>query len=100
MVAPVRWATPGTEVDCAIQFWLSASATIQSTSTPPPWPPIASTAMQSGRVWSMADGFSMMFIVLSNQRKATPVAAALQETNDAATQFCHELIEAGRVIND
>ena len=85
MVAPVRWATPGTEVDCAIQPWLSASATIQSTSTPPPCPPIASTAIESGRVWSMAGCCSMMFmpVMPSNQREAAPVAAALQQADDA-----------------
>jgi hypothetical protein len=48
----VRCATPGTEVDCAAQPWLSQSATIQSTSTPPPWPPIAMTAIASGCVVS------------------------------------------------
>src|SRR5690349_25086998 len=48
MVAPVRWATPGTEVAWVSQPWFSVSATIQSTSTPPPWPPIASTAIAIG----------------------------------------------------
>src|ERR1700722_20051628 len=49
MVEPVRCATPGTEGDCACQPCDSASSTIQSASTPPPCPPMASTATQIGR---------------------------------------------------
>ena len=36
----------------------------------------------------------------SNQRETAPVAAALQETDDATAQLRHELIEAGRVMDD
>src|SRR6218665_3757837 len=45
MVAPVRWATPATDVACAVQPACSARRTIQSTKTPPPWPPRAMIAM-------------------------------------------------------
>src|SRR6202045_3087660 len=45
MVAPVRWATPGTEVVCARYPEFSARSTIQSASTPPPSPPMARMAM-------------------------------------------------------
>ena len=98
----MRWATPGTEVDCAIQFWLSASATIQSTSTPPPWPPIASTAMESGRVWSIAGGCShgVHPDSASGEREAAAIAPALQETDDAAAQLRHQPVEAGRIVDD
>src|SRR5437762_14295582 len=49
MVAPVRCATPGTEVACARYPPCSARSTIQSASTPPPSPPSATTAMVIGR---------------------------------------------------
>src|SRR5215469_986393 len=48
MVAPVRCATPGTDVDCAAHPSCSATSTIQSASTPPPCPPMARMAMASG----------------------------------------------------
>src|SRR5215213_7449043 len=48
MVAPVRCATPGTEVVCASQPFASPMSTIQSASTPPPSPPMAMIAIFSG----------------------------------------------------
>ena len=50
MVAPVRCATPATEVVCAMWPWASPRATIQSASTPPPSPPMARMAILIGWV--------------------------------------------------
>ena len=62
MVAPVRWATPGTEVVCAHQPACSAMSTIQSASTPPPWPPMARTAILIGEA---ARGAAEVLMLLS-----------------------------------
>src|SRR5207247_4100986 len=97
MVAPVRWATPGTEVDCATQPWLSASATIQSTSTPPPWPPMASTAIESGLVGSIG----IMFIAAASRgHDAAPVAPVLQIADHGGAQRRQQAIEPRRVVDD
>src|SRR5208282_525179 len=105
MVAPVRWATPGTEVDCACQPCDSASSTIQSDSTPPPWPPMAITATQIGR--SAVNllgvrGRSFMTPRPASVREGDPVglAAALQEADHRAAQTGDEAVEPGRVVND
>src|SRR5882762_6545459 len=87
MVAPVRWATPGTEVDCAIQFWCSARATIQSTSTPPPWPPIASTAMVIGRF-------------ISGGHPMAGGAAALQGADHRGADLCENAVQTGGIFDD
>ena len=50
MVAPVRWATPGTDVAWATKPLLSARSTSQSASTPPPSPPMARMAIVIARV--------------------------------------------------
>src|SRR5271156_6987385 len=49
MVAPVRWATPGTDVLGARYPPCSARSTIQSASTPPPSPPMARIARVRAR---------------------------------------------------
>src|SRR5262249_52389398 len=130
MVAPVRWATPGTDVDCATHPWLSASATIQSTSTPPPCPPMAITAMASGLVLSSATGRSGAATFIggllaspgprgraghrsardsgcrSDSRRgcrendATAVAAALEPADHSLAQPGEEDVEPGRIVDD
>ena len=54
MVAPVRCATPATDVAWTYQPFCSASAISQSVSTPPPCPPIARMAMVIGRSRAIA----------------------------------------------
>src|SRR5262245_57671917 len=102
MVAPVRWATPGTEVDCAIQPWLSPSATIQSTSTPPPCPPMASTAMVTGLAGSSLDGGIMAFmgVAPSGESDAALVAPALQEADHRRAQPRDHSVEHTRIVDD
>ena len=92
MVAPVRCATPGTEVDCACQPCASASSTIQSASTPPPWPPIAITATQIGRSAVNRIGVGDMSFMSGFRRHTASIregdaagfAAALQEADHRA----------------
>src|SRR5262249_10680046 len=106
MVAPVRWATPGTDVDCAIQPSPSPSATIQSTSTPPPWPPIAKTAMLTGLAGSSVDGGSVAFISLGPFRPErcgagrVPVAPPLEEADYGGACPCQQAVERIRVMDD
>src|SRR5689334_2569704 len=93
MVAPVRCATPGTEVDCAIQPCSSARATIQSANTPPPWPPMAKMAIVSGlSVASWVLMLTVAFTVLSSVRKsdARIGAAGLQPADDRSADSRHE----------
>src|SRR3569623_3628971 len=99
MVAPVRCATPGTEVDCATHFCASHSATIQSTSTPPPWPPIASTAMASGFVVSSATREESTFIGSRIDRHALR-APRLQPTDHASADPREEALERTWIVHD
>src|SRR5579875_1395842 len=99
MVAPVRWATPGTELACAIQPCASHSATIQSTSTPPPWPPMAITAMASGLVVSSAMRAGSAFIG-SREDGQAPRPPRLQPADDTRPHACDESLEPGRIVHD
>ena len=85
MVAPVRWATPGTEVDCAISPWASRQRHDQSTSTPPPCPPIASTAMAVGRRVS-SRGAGVIVSTISGDAAARRRATTLQKTDRHGAQ--------------
>ena len=102
MVAPVRWATPGTEVVCAHQPACSAMSTIQSASTPPPWPPMARTAILIGEA---ARGAAEVLMLLSMSEPqsascASARAAALQETDHRPAHAGQEPVAAGGVVDD
>src|SRR5690349_16766792 len=88
MVAPVRWATPGTDVDCAWKPWRSAVCTIQSARTPPPSPPIARTAIFNGRM--LASG-CIADLPCSQ--------AALQRLDDGIGQPARQPLEPASVAN-
>src|ERR1700678_1802797 len=104
MVAPVRCATPGTEVDWAYQPCASASATIQSANTPPPCPPMARTAIEIGR--SNARSASGIRSPVNGaftsrlEHEAAHLAATLQETDHGLAQPCEEAVDPGRVVDD
>src|SRR5512134_3804304 len=85
MVAPVRCATPGTDVVCAIQPLCSPRSTIQSASTPPPSPPIARIA-----------------ILIGSERIALPRArgASLQMADHDAPHVLAQAVPPRRVAND
>src|ERR1700731_4343225 len=107
MVEPVRWATPGTEVDCACQPCDSASSTIQSERTPPPCPPMASTATQIGRsvVYRVGVGvpersFMMPQSASVGEDDTVRLAPALQETDHRPAQSGHKAIQPGRIVDD
>src|ERR1700704_4796221 len=95
MVAPVRWATPGTEVDCARKPSASAIWIIQVANTPPPCPP--SAAMQSliGR-----SGVAPPSLMSERVAQAAPLAAPLEESDDRRAQPIHEAIPARRVVHE
>src|SRR5215472_11840710 len=102
MVAPVRCATPGTEVDCATQPSDSATSTIQSASTPPPCPPIARMAIDNGfsrDSWSSV-GFNASIIATSRKQDAARLAPALQPTDNSAADIGHQAIPPRRVEDD
>src|SRR5438093_7021513 len=95
MVAPVRCATPGTEVACARYPPCCARSTIQSASTPPPSPPSASTAMVIGRtLGTVASIFSC-----SGGSEAA-VDPALQPADHCAAQAVLQAVPAGRLGDD
>src|SRR5262245_6760337 len=101
MVAPVRCATPGTDVDWAIKPWLSANATIQSISTPPPCPPIARIATEIGLLPMGTMGVSaFMRSDPSAERDPASVATALEKTDHRGAHACQEPIKDRRVMND
>src|SRR3954471_16436952 len=96
MVAPVRWATPGTDVICATKPFSSPMSTIQSARTPPPSPPMARTAMRIER------GVSAPVIVVSSRCRGRggPGQAALQEADDGPAQPRLQVVPPRRVVDD
>src|SRR5436305_13920461 len=85
MVAPVRCATPGTDVVCAKHPLASPRSTIQSASTPPPSPPIARIA-----------------ILIGSERIPLPRLriAPLQPPDHRAAHTLAQAVPAGRVAHD
>src|SRR6478609_3438123 len=92
MVAPVRWATPGTEVVCAIWPLASARSTIQSASTPPPSPPMARIAILIGCLAFMR--FS------EGVARAGTRVAPLQDADDGAAHALAQAVPAAGVADD
>src|SRR6218665_1326735 len=80
MVAPVRWATPATDVACAVQPACSARRTIQSTKTPPPWPPRAMIAM-----WMLCGFRVLSWLIAAPPAGTAPGARARAIGAPAAT---------------
>src|SRR5690625_1254704 len=95
MVAPVRCATPGTEVVWAIYPLCSPKATIQLARTPPPSPPIAKIAILIGLTCMLVQPYE-----LKRVSRALSVATTLQPADHGATHLVHELVQTGRIIDD
>src|SRR3954470_21269765 len=92
MVAPVRCATPGTEVVCAMYPLDSPRSTIQSASTPPPSPPMARIAILIGCIRFMRSSEGVAF--------AGARGAALQVADDGAADALAQAVPAARVGDD
>ena len=97
-------------MDWACQPCDSASSTIQSASTPPPWPPIAITAMQTGRSAVNRSGVSLSAFPRGRSSAERPHQSAKtmrrasrrrcrKPITDAA-QPGHEAVEPGRIVDD
>src|SRR6188474_1810395 len=95
MVAPVRCATPGTDVVCARYPPCCARSTIQSASTPPPSPPSASTAMVMGRTLGTAAS-----IFSSSSGGEAAVDPVLQPADHRAAQAVLQVVPARRIGDD
>src|ERR1700745_3044450 len=102
MVAPVRCATPGTEVDWATQPSDSAVSTIQSVSTPPPWPPIARMAIDSGfsRGKRWIAGASASIVATSRKHNPPRLAPVLKPCDQCAPQAGNEAIPPRWIEDD
>src|SRR5580704_8480403 len=96
MVAPVRCATPGTEVVCARWSPCSAKSMIQSASTPPPSPPMARMAILIGRTLAAL----MVGSVTSADGERAAVQAPLQRPDDEAAHARQEPVPAGWIVDD
>src|SRR5512134_1438105 len=94
MVAPVRCATPGTDVVCAMWPLCSPRSTIQSASTPPPSPPIARIAILIG--------CTPVIVLRSSERvaRAQPRIAPLQPADHRAAQALAQPVPARGVADD
>src|SRR5579872_997131 len=91
MVAPVRCATPGTDVACAVYPLLSARSTIQSDRTPPPSPPIA----------RIATVIALGCVAISGRDTLEPPRdTALKEPNDGTPHPRHESFPGSRIRHD
>src|SRR6266496_3804278 len=98
MVAPVRCATPGTDVDWATHPCASAVTTIQSHRTPPPCPPIARIAMVIGL--SRSRGRSSFTTAPSCEHNATRIPPLLQISDHHAAQSRQPSVPPRRVVDD
>src|SRR6516162_5279016 len=101
MVAPVRCATPGTEVDWATQPSDSAISTIQSASTPPPWPPMARMAIDKGlsRGKRWIAGASASIVATSRKLDPPRLAPALKPSDQCTTQVGNKAVPPRRIEN-
>src|SRR5690606_14594327 len=98
MVAPVRWATPGTDVVWAHHLACSAMSTIQSARTPPPWPPMARMAILMGEpLWNV---MLVMAGLLERILTQTLAAARLQQADDALAHLGLEQIPLGWIVDE
>src|SRR5690606_22976574 len=98
MVAPVRWATPGTDVVWAHHLACSAMSTIQSASTPPPWPPMARMAILMGEpAWNVV---LVMARPLERILIQALAAARLQQADDALAHLGLEQVPLSRVVDE
>src|SRR5438270_8837490 len=93
MVAPVRCATPGTEVVCAMWPLNSPRSTIQSASTPPPSPPMARIAILRG--WA-----AIVLPPSERELLASPRIALLQPADHRPADPLAKAVPARRVGND
>src|SRR5688572_18512297 len=93
MVAPVRCATPGTDVVCAMYPLASPRSTIQSASTPPPSPPMARIAILIG--WTLR-----CMRISECEAFARLGVAALQVTDDGAAHALPQSVPPVRIGDD
>src|SRR5262245_18672316 len=102
MVAPVRCATPGTEVAWARYPPCWARSTIQSASTPPPSPPSATTGTVVGRPvpTSGCPRAALAGPFLSSSRSEADVHAPLQPADHRAAYLALQPIPSRRVGDD
>src|SRR5688572_20707689 len=73
---------------------------IQSTSTPPPWPPIAITAMAVGRRVSRVGEERAASIASSGQPQPPTAAQALEDADDGGAHACDRAVPAGGIDDD
>src|SRR5437870_8975837 len=97
MVAPVRCATPGTDVDWATQPCASAVTTIQSHRTPPPCPPIARIAMVIGL--SRSRGRAASIRAFSAKNNAAHIPPLLEIPDDGAAQTRERAVPPCRIVD-